>query len=125
MGLPIDAHLHLYWQVVSTKESDVLGQAFAAADLVGCLLLLIGDGPLREACAEQGVDSVLVTGQVDNVQDYLRASDVYVSSSMTEGMPLGVLEAMACGLPVLLSDIAAHRELSGGNSERTRAVFTE
>ena len=115
LGLPIDARIFIYTGKLSPLKNPMfLVQAFAAADLVGCLLLLIGDGPLREACAEQGVDSVLVTGQVDNVQDYLRASDVYVSSSTTEGMPLGVLEAMACGLPVLLSDIAAHRELVEG-----------
>ena len=39
--------------------------------------------------------------------NYLRAADYYVSASRTEGMPLGVLEAMAEGLPLLLSDIPA------------------
>ena len=44
------------------------------------------------------------------VRDYLLAAD-YISSSQYEGVPLGLLEAMTEGLPVLLSDNATHREI--------------
>jgi glycosyltransferase involved in cell wall biosynthesis len=43
----------------------------------------------------------------------LRAIDVYATASRKEGMPLAVLEAMALGLPVVASDIPAHREILG------------
>jgi len=47
------------------------------------------------------VGRVLFTGIVDNVDEYLRASDVYVFASHREGFPNSVLEAMASGLPTI------------------------
>ncbi len=44
----------------------------------------------------------------------LRQYDVYISASLTEGCPLSVMEAMAAGMPVVLSGIDAHREITGG-----------
>ena len=46
-----------------------------------------------------------------------RAFDVYAAPSRKEGMPLAVLEAMALGLPVVASDIPAHREVLGAACE--------
>jgi glycosyltransferase involved in cell wall biosynthesis len=40
-------------------------------------------------------------------------ADVYVSTSRGEGLPVAVLEAMACRVPVILSDIPEHREIVG------------
>ena len=48
---------------------------------------------------------------VDNVEEYLHASDIYISSSKSEGLPNGVLEAMACGLPLIVSNIPQHTEI--------------
>lgn len=56
-------------------------------------------------------DKVIFKGMAHNVADYLDQSDIFVSSSKEEGMPLSVLEAMAHGLPCILSDIPAHREI--------------
>src|SRR5439155_25561043 len=47
---------------------------------------------------------------------YFPAFDVYAATSAKEGMPLAVLEAMALGVPVLASDVPAHRELLGAAS---------
>lgn len=46
----------------------------------------------------------------------MSASDIYISSSKSEGLPNGVLEAMACGLPLLLSDIPQHMEIFSINA---------
>lgn len=66
--------------------------------------LWIGDGELRHEIQESG--QVQVTGWVtpDEVQNYLKQVDVYLSTSLWEGLPLSVLEAMALGKPLLLSD---------------------
>lgn len=66
--------------------------------------LWIGDGELRHEILEN--DQVKVTGWVTpgEVQDYLKQVDVYISTSLWEGLPLSVLEAMAQGKPLLLSD---------------------
>lgn len=76
-------------------------------------LILIGDGPLKIECekAVSGCSNITLVGNVDNVPDYLKVSDFFVSTSKAEGMPNAVLEALACGVPVLLSDIAPHREI--------------
>jgi glycosyltransferase involved in cell wall biosynthesis len=76
-------------------------------------LILIGAGNLLEKCRQEARNNknIHIIGRVNNVADYLRCSDYYVSVSHAEGLPNAVLEAMACGLPVLLSDIEPHKEI--------------
>ena len=77
------------------------------------MLLLLGDGPLLRGLRSkyEKEESVLFGGNILNVSDYLHASDVFISSSLSEGLPNSVLEAIASGLPVVLSDIPQHAEL--------------
>ena len=76
-------------------------------------LLFIGGGTLQDACRSAGAgnDNIHFTGRVSDVNRYLQASDYILSASKSEGLPNAVLEAMACGLPILVSDIPAHREV--------------
>lgn len=76
-------------------------------------LVLIGDGDLKKECVElaEGVSNIKVKGRIINVVDYLQASDFYLAASKAEGMPNAALEALACGLPLLLSNIQPHSEL--------------
>lgn len=81
-------------------------------------LLLLGLPPgasaLLQRAERAGVGhAVRALGQHLNVWPYLSAADVFVSASPIEGLPVAVLEAMACALPCVLSDIPAHREVSG------------
>ena len=44
--------------------------------------------------------------------EYLTAADFYITSSTSEGLPNGVMEALASGLPVVMSDIPQHEEIA-------------
>ena len=48
-------------------------------------------------------DRVLFTGMTHDVHDYFRAADVFVLPSRREGLPIALLEAMACALPCVAS----------------------
>lgn len=94
--------------------------AFASVRCEGDRMICVGDGPLKSSLIAQGQQlglngSVDFTGMVDRNEVYRRihASDVYVSTSFGEGLPVAVLEAMACSCPVILSDIEPHREVVG------------
>ena len=64
-------------------------------------------------------------GEVEEAARCLAAFDLYAAPSRKEGLPLGVLEAMALGLPVVASDIPAHREVLGPISEGLVAATPE
>jgi glycosyltransferase involved in cell wall biosynthesis len=50
------------------------------------------------------------------VEDVYAAADVFVSPSRAEGMPFAVAEALACGTPVVASDIPGHRYICGDHT---------
>ena len=84
-------------------------------------LALCGEGPLREklegeVTAKRLQERVIFAGFVPNVASWLKRAGVAVSISETEGHPNAVLEAAAAGAPLVLSDIAAHREVADDTS---------
>ncbi|MGQ0507359.1 MAG: N-acetyl-alpha-D-glucosaminyl L-malate synthase BshA [Myxococcaceae bacterium] len=81
-------------------------------------LILIGDGPERSAAErsirDRGLSSrVAFLGKRDTFVDLLAASDVFLLPSEQESFGLAALEAMACGVPVIASDIGGIPELVG------------
>lgn len=72
-------------------------------------LIILGDGPdkvkLERQCSKLGLErNVFFVGLVDNVSEYLSASDLYLMSSVFEGMPLAICEAMLSYLPMVVTD---------------------
>jgi len=79
-------------------------------------LLLAGTGPLLAACRdlarELGVEGMVdFLGYRDDIGTLLPLCDAAVASSLREGLPVNILEAMACGLPVVASANRGHSEL--------------
>ncbi len=98
---------------------DVIARAFvrAAAQAPGLRLLLLGSGSqanlIRDILQRGGVDErVYFGGQVGNdaLPGFYRAADLYLSASHSDGSSVSLMEALACGKPVLLSDIPGNRE---------------
>lgn len=82
---------------------------------------LCGDGPERPAIgrmiSEEGPSvQIFLPGYVTNVWSWMKRADVFVSVSLFEGMPNTVMEAMACGCPIVASDIPPHREILDDDS---------
>lgn len=106
-------------RLIPIKDPGVVVAAFL--DIAGPQdqLVLVGGGPLAPGLA--GVvrhlelpGRVRLDGVVPREQVYRTLDDaaVFVSASRGEGLPVSVLEAMACGCPVVLSDIPPHREIA-------------
>jgi glycosyltransferase involved in cell wall biosynthesis len=78
------------------------------------VLLLCGEGELQcqieDLIREENLTSrIILLGYVKNIWSLMKFADILISISDYEGCPNTVLEAMACGCPLIISDIAAHR----------------
>lgn len=84
-------------------------------------LIFLGEGYLRPSISQEIENSgleraVKLKGMIarDRVFQHFATADLFVSTSWGEGLPVAVLEAMACRCPVVLSDIPPHREIAEG-----------
>lgn len=121
LNLPVDRPLILFVGVISPdKQPHVLLDAWlrtqqdpgSASTLVFVgatdpTLFELGSrliDQLRATVAASGfADRVVFVPPTNQVQDYFRAADLYAMPSLREGMPIALLEAMACGLPAVAS----------------------
>ncbi|MFF5531778.1 glycosyltransferase family 4 protein [Streptomyces cinerochromogenes] len=94
------------------KAQDVLLAAWPEilTRLPQARLVLVGDGPDREVLRQQAPPSVRFTGAVPDAAPWYRAADLVVLPSRWEGMALAPLEALACGTPVVVTDVDGARE---------------
>lgn len=79
-------------------------------------LLLAGDGPMLDHCRalskELNVAKMVdFLGYKKHIHKILPMCDLAIASSLREGLPVNIMEAMACGLPVVASENRGHREL--------------
>ncbi|TVO50875.1 TIGR03088 family PEP-CTERM/XrtA system glycosyltransferase [Denitromonas halophila] len=106
----------------AVKDQLNLVRAFAAwraagsAEALAARLVLVGDGPLRAEVEAQiaaaGLkDVVWLAGARDDVPAIMAALDCFVLPSQAEGISNTLLEAMACGLPVIATRVGGNEEL--------------
>jgi glycosyltransferase involved in cell wall biosynthesis len=120
LGLPDDATVGVWHGAVylETKGLDLLvdgwGRLTGTRPQLNLRLLLVGGGSdaprLRRLIERHGVTAVSFHDRWvhdrETLRQYLCAADFYVLPSRSEGFPNALIEAMACGLPVVASDIA-------------------
>lgn len=101
-------------------------------------LYILGDGPFRkelqDMIEQQGLaECVHLEGNVEHVEKYCAKADVFVLSSIYEGLPLVVLEAMAASLPVIATDVGGVKDIvtdngilveSGNRDQMVNALIT-
>ena len=100
------------------KDQPTLLRGFAAAapDLPGVDLLMVGDGPLRGELERLAVelrirDRVTFLGIRTDIPDLMRAADVFALTSVSEAASLTLLEAMASGLPAVVTAVGGNPEI--------------
>lgn len=90
-------------------------------ELPECRFVMIGDGPMREEVERRvnaaGLSSALMmAGNRMDVNRLLPAFDVFLITSVSEGLPRGMLEALASGVPVVSTDVGGVSELLTGTA---------
>jgi glycosyltransferase involved in cell wall biosynthesis len=105
------------WEPVYGVDVLVRGFARAARQIPDLRLLLLGGGSqerlLRNILSKNKVlDRVQFAGQISqkDLPDYYCSADVYISASHSDGSSVSLMEALASGLPVIVSDIPGNRE---------------
>lgn len=95
-------------RLVSAKDFTTLVEAFSILasriPAVRCIIAGEGDcrGEIEEAISRLGIgESLVLAGSRGDVPDLLAAADIFVMSSIREGLPVSMLEAMASGTPVV------------------------
>jgi glycosyltransferase involved in cell wall biosynthesis len=87
--------------------------AAGAASRAGVTLLVVGEGPLASTLPTGAGAHVRLLGRRGDVPRLLAAADFFVLSSLREGLSLALLEALAAGLPTVVSDVPENIEAVG------------
>jgi glycosyltransferase involved in cell wall biosynthesis len=105
-------------RLAPAKSYDTLLRSVALArrSVPDLALWIVGNGSeaasLQQLSGELGVDDIVqFCGERADVGSWLRCADVFVLSSISEGLPISILEAMAAGLPTIVTDVGGMPEV--------------
>jgi len=118
-GFNPDDFLIVYAAEMSKRKNQgelILAFAIAVAQEPSLKLLLAGDGALKDEYIELARkfglgEHIRFLGHISDMAFLYKMTDLVVSTSCSEGLPFNVMEAMACGLPVVASRIKGHIDL--------------
>ena len=119
LGIAPDDYVLIYVaEIIANKNQKMLLDAFEIVrkTVLNAKLVLVGpehdDGKLRAMVESKNLQNeVLLLGWRSDVPTLLHLADVYVASSKSEGLGLNLIEAMACGLPVVATQNRGHAEI--------------
>ena len=107
-------------RLTEQKAYEYLLRAFniVLKDSPNTKLIIVGEGNLRESLEKlsrnlQIEDRVIFTGIRQDIPNLLRLFDVFALSSLWEGQPITIMEAMAAGKPIVVTDVGGNREILG------------
>ncbi|MBC5993611.1 glycosyltransferase [Pontibacter cellulosilyticus] len=110
-------HLVAVGTLKASKNYSYLLKVFSLLKDYPVYLDIVGDGPCLEQIKEElkahELENVVLRGLETQPYKILRNYDGFILASTYEGFGIAAVEAMAVGLPCLLSDIEAHREVAG------------
>jgi len=121
LGLPMDKLIFIYTGRICRSKGvlDLLCSWQYLAHRQDLFLLLVGSGADSHDSCETEAHEYLrthegegkITGTVDNVSEYLRASDVFIFLSHAEAFSLSIIEALATGLPSIVTNVGGAPEV--------------
>ncbi|MBG2837010.1 MULTISPECIES: glycosyltransferase [Proteus] len=102
--------------IVKRKGFDQIMTLMSRDDGQQYLFTLVGNGPeldkLKQYAIDLGIQSrCIFIDKSLNVQKYLMLFDIFIMTSHSEGMPLALLEAAACGLPIVCTSLPVIQEI--------------
>lgn len=125
-GFSIDDKIILYvGRFEKEKRLDILLNAFKEIknEIINAKLVLVGDGReknnIENLIKKLDIKDVVILNTIehDRMPEIMNCADVFALTSMYEGMPTVVLEALACGIPVVSTDVGdVHKVVKNGES---------
>lgn len=114
LGLPATAPLiGIVGRLDPIKDHPTLFAAFALLrqQHPDCQLVVVGDGPELSRLQSLATEGIHLLGMRSDIPQILRDLDIFALSSLNEGIPNTILEAMACGLPIVATAVGGSPEI--------------
>lgn len=121
LGLPLNSKIYIsVGELIPRKDHETAIRAFAKANLNDSYYIIAGigklDTELQDLIDKLGMSrKIKLLGYRQDVKQLLRACDVFLFPSLQEGLPVSVMEAMAAGLPCIVSRIRGNVDLIDEN----------
>lgn len=116
-SIPEDACIFIsVGELINRKNHITAIKAFAKANISNSYYLICGIGELKEELnsliENLGMKNrILLLGYRIDAKEIMKASDIFIFPSYQEGLPVALMEAMACGLPCIVSNIRGNVDL--------------